>query len=116
MENKKIIKTKKNKEGEVLYKLKDLPVKKGVFWFCDNEKSYFPLSKILAHVIENGDFQSIAGLFSEFSHNDIRKAWTKVRPMFSEKNETGYAALIDFTDIFLDAKKKVEIQLKKVKK
>ena len=108
---------KKTSRGQTLYRLKDLPVQNGIFWYCDNKKSYFPLYKILPQVIENGNFQSITNLFARFSYKELRKAWTKAKPVFSQKNDIGYDALSELVGVLLAAKKKTEATItnKKIK-
>ncbi len=101
-----------DKNNEVLYRLKDLPVKRGTFWYCDINKSYFSLSKILYQVLENSDLNSIVKLISLFNFNELEAAYKKIKPEFYEKQEIGYIALIELLDIILDVKKELQIEAK----
>jgi hypothetical protein len=98
-----------DKNNEVLYRLKDLPISKGAFWHCDTNKSYFPLSKILHQVLENSDLGSILKLVSMFNYDEIEAAYKKIKPEFYKKQEIGYIALMELLGIIIDIKKEDKI-------
>ncbi|MCL4428416.1 MAG: hypothetical protein M1276_05450 [Deltaproteobacteria bacterium] len=103
---------KKNLNSEVLYRLKDLPIKKGIFWYCDIDKSYFPLSKILSQVLESGDMGSIIKLASSYNINELNAAYKKIKQDFYKKNEIGYIALTELLEMIIDVKKEKEAESK----
>ncbi len=98
-----------DKNKEVLYRLKDLPTGKGTFWYCDIDKSYFPLSKILYQVLENSDLDSILKLVSMFNFDELETAYKKIKPEFYKKREIGYIALIELLEIIINIKKEGQI-------
>lgn len=85
-----------------------MPVSKGTFWYCDINKSYFPLSKILYHILENSDLDSILRVISLFDFDELEAAYKKMKPEFYEKQEIGYIALIELLEMILDIKKRLK--------